>query len=104
MTSILTVGQIVDELRMRTERDNRNRQKQARQLRDERFETWANKVRELTASPASALETKRLHAVIDALKFYLGLSPTEDDELMLRQKIQTYRDELASRTAVPETG
>ncbi len=100
----LAARQIVDELRMRTERDKKNRQKQARQLSDGRFETWTSKVHELTASPPSALETKRLHAVIDALGFYLGLSPTEDDELMLRPKIQTYRDELASRTVGPETG
>jgi len=100
----LAARQIVDELKMRTERDKKNRGKRAERLRVERFETWHRKVIELTASQPAALETKKLLALIGALSFYLGLSPTEDDELALRQQIQTYRDELALRAAGPETG
>lgn len=100
----LAARQIVDELKMRTERDKKKRKKQTQQLRDDRFEFWQRKVDEITAIPPTQLQTKKLSAVIATLGFFLGLSPTEDDELALRRKIQAYRDELAERTAGPETG
>lgn len=97
----LAARQIVDELKMRAERDAKNRQREAKKLRVQLFDNWKGKVTTLTSQKPSELPVKHLKALVNVLGFYLAMAPTEDDAIELQRYIQSVQSSISAKYAPP---
>lgn len=94
---LLAARQIVFEISMRRQRDEKKKQKYAVSLSSASEKDWMDRVASLTSETLSEVLTERLKTLLVVLIHYLSIAPCEESARSLQSYIQKLKKEISSR-------